>query len=180
MIEEKEYDLFMGENRNYYYYDGELYTKTFPLVWARTHFDGTGPGSCKYCKQNGSWNGVFVAYCCKCAEIYKFTRGYGIRHGIHRGEDNIYPCSDNYENSVTNTYMKGICIDYIGDRMNFVDSAGMHRFDSTNVTMDKIAEKNKIEYLTKLDKDLEEAWKLKVTWGKIRKQMEEEDGVFKF
>jgi hypothetical protein len=76
--------------------------------------------------------------------------------------------------------MKGICIDYIGDRMNFVDSAGMHRFDSTNVTMDKIAEKNKIEYLTKLDKDLEEAWKLKVTWGKIRKQMEEEDGVFKF
>lgn len=180
MIEEKEYDLFMGENRNYYYYDGELYTKTFPLIWARTHFDGTGPTSCKYCKQNGSWNGVFVAYCCKCAEIYKFTRGYGIRHGIHRGEDNIYPCSDNYENSVTNTYMKGICIDKIGDRMHFVDSAGMHRIDSTNVTMDKIAEKNKVEYLEKLDRDLEQAWQLQVTWGKIKKQMEKNDCIFDF
>ena len=64
--------------------------------------------------------------------------------------------------------------------MNFVDSAGMHRFDSTNVTMDKIAEKNKVEYLEKLDRDLEQAWQLQVTWGKIRKQMEKNDCIFDF
>uniref|UniRef100_A0A6C0DU37 Uncharacterized protein n=1 Tax=viral metagenome TaxID=1070528 RepID=A0A6C0DU37_9ZZZZ len=159
-------------NDNYYSYNGEHYTKTFPVIWAKTHIDGTGPKNCKSCKQYGSWNGVFVAYCVSCALKYNFTRGYGIRYGIHNGEDNIFPCSDNYGTSVTNTYMKDICIDEVGDKERFVDSSQKYRFQSHNITMNKIAERNKLEYLVKLQKELDAAWELQVTWSRVRQQIE--------
>jgi hypothetical protein len=63
--------------RQFYSYDEELYTRTFPFVWAQTHLPGTGPKECKNCASFGSWNGVFIGYCANCASYkYKGKRGH--------------------------------------------------------------------------------------------------------
>jgi hypothetical protein len=39
------------------------------------------------CKKFGSWNGVFIGYCVKCAEVYEFNRGVGF---VEIGKQNTY------------------------------------------------------------------------------------------
>lgn len=58
-------------HKTFYSYDDELYAKCFPIEWARNHCPGTGPKDCKDCVKNGCWNGVFVGYCVKCANVYE-------------------------------------------------------------------------------------------------------------
>lgn len=52
--------IFCGELNNYYSYDGELYTGSFPYAWAKMHIAGTGPKECGGCKRYGFYNGVFI------------------------------------------------------------------------------------------------------------------------
>jgi len=67
--------IFCGELNNYYSYDGELYTGSFPYAWAKMHIAGTGPKECDGCKHYGFYNGVFIGYCANCASQYDNVRG---------------------------------------------------------------------------------------------------------
>lgn len=127
--------ISIGRNGRYYTYDGENYTKTFPVEWAQNYVCGTGPKDCVLCKERGSWNGVFVGYCHKCAEAYEHSRGYGF-WGVHNGES-FYP--DN-PGSATNTYMLNVRLDDIGDK-HIADNTSLVR--NSSVTLNKIANKNK-------------------------------------
>ena len=104
-----------GVKDQYYSYDDELYTKTFPTEWATCHLPGTGPKECLNCASSGSWNGVFIGYCTNCAIIeYNYMRGSGF---IEIGEE----YKIDHKNSATNTYLHGIEWDDIGD-IYFMDS----------------------------------------------------------
>jgi len=97
-----------GINNNFYSYDGELYTSTFPGEWACEHLPGTGPKECDECREVGGWNGVFIAYCGPCARKYDFERGTGfdsVGHDLH----------STASNSASNTYLYGIEWNDIGD-----------------------------------------------------------------
>jgi len=67
--------IFCGELNNYYSYDGELYTGSFPYAWAKMHIAGTGPKECDGCKRYGFYNGVFIGYCANCVDQYDNVRG---------------------------------------------------------------------------------------------------------
>lgn len=130
-------NISIGNNGKYYIYDGENYTKTFPVEWAQNYIPGTGPKDCIYCKESGSWNGVFVGYCHKCAFAYDNRRGYGF-WGVHNGES-FYP---NNPGSATNTYMLNILLDDVGDK-EILDSMFILQIESGHLTLNKIANKNK-------------------------------------
>ena len=106
-----------GEKRNYYVYDNELYTSTFPMDWVVDRIPGTGPTECIACSRNGSWNGVFVGYCVDCAtNQYNSLRGSGfISPGKERSVMHPYW-------SASATYLSGIEWSDIGDT-DFCDSA---------------------------------------------------------
>jgi hypothetical protein len=105
--------VFCGDRRQYYVYDEELYTGTFPIEWAETHLPGTGPKECKKCATIGSWNGVFIGYCTECAEKHNFARGSGLKTYGGIGQYNV---------NIFETYLRGIPLDKIGDK-DFIDTA---------------------------------------------------------
>jgi len=106
-------DIIMyGLKQNFYLYDGELYTATFPYEWAKNHFPGTGPKNCESCIQYGNWNGVFIAYCRNCAKyVYKGERGGGVVY--YAGEGECASLDD--PKSAGNTYLKNLRLEDIGD-----------------------------------------------------------------
>jgi len=116
-----------GDRSQYYSYDEELYTSTFPREWVLTHdADNTGPKHCNNCNYYGSWNGVFIGYCGNCAiYIYKGKRGCGFKEIGKETESFIddNTCSHLQENAIraTDTYLKNINFDEIGD-VDFLDS----------------------------------------------------------
>jgi len=115
--------VFAGDRRQFYSYDEELYTATFPFEWAENHLPGSGPKECGNCAYYGSLNGVFVGYCCNCAVyLYKGERGRGF---IDCGKENSSKTVDNFV-SIFDTYMKGVDPDDVGDK-DFIDSERMMR-----------------------------------------------------
>ena len=103
--------VMCGDKRQYYTYDGELYTGTFPQEWVKSHSsDGTGPKECINCNIVGSWNGVFIGYCSNCAEVvYKFERGNGFYiMGIEK-------CINDNDKNAFKSYLKNIDLKDIGD-----------------------------------------------------------------
>jgi len=126
--------LFCGDRHNYYSYDEELYTGTFPLEWAETHLPLTGPKECGNCRFFGSWNGVFIGYCINCAIYqYKGQRGSGfIGNGVeYKITNNDWrDLLEEYQTeqgvpSIFETYLKNIKMDDIGDK-DFIDSAKVY------------------------------------------------------
>jgi len=111
--------VICGERHNYYSYDGELYTDTFPYDWAENHIPNTGPKDCANCAEYGSWNGVFVGYCPNCALDYDGKRGSGFSS---YGEEQ----DKSHELSANNTYMAGVWWLDIGDT-DLVDSVKLYR-----------------------------------------------------
>jgi len=98
--------------RCYYSYDDELYAATFPEEWVENHLDGTGPKECENCAEYGSWNGVFIGYCCNCAiHDYCGTRGKGF---IYPGHELENECNKEFP-SVFDTYLKDVHHSDIGD-----------------------------------------------------------------
>ena len=77
---DNEVTFYQGKQGKYYVIDGEKYDIHFPLYWATCHNgaypeDIAGPKSCLNCKEYGSVNGVFVAYCLNCAyHVFEETR----------------------------------------------------------------------------------------------------------
>jgi hypothetical protein len=115
--------------KNYYVYNNVFYCLTFPKEWASSHLPNSGPSECELCQKVGFWNGAFIGYCVKCADIYNFERGMGF---IDIGEENIY---ENYyikqkkeknpikidkntfmEKSAFSTYLKNVNPDDIGNK----------------------------------------------------------------
>jgi len=120
--------VFNGDRRQYYSYDGQLYTRTFPIEWAENHLPGTGPEECGNCAWFGSWNGVFIGYCANCVYEYTGERGCGFADcGV---ELEIYQYKDEHSENADkhlrafDTYLKDIKLDDIGDK-DFMDSAKM-------------------------------------------------------
>ena len=116
--------IMCGDKRQYYAYDGELYTATFPQEWVKSHScDGTGPGECKNCNIFGSWNGVFIGYCMNCAEyVYNFERGKGF---CIMGIETL---NNGKGISAFNSYLKNCDLKDIGDVdfMNSMDVIDSH------------------------------------------------------
>jgi len=117
----------------YYSYDEELYCGTFPEEWVLDHFPGTGPKECRNCAQFGSWNGVFLGYCCNCAYYeYNGERGRGlINVGV---EDNDIDVVD--FPSIFDTYLEGVSLDDVGDT-DFMDSFAVVKFEDFQTPSDE-------------------------------------------
>jgi hypothetical protein len=97
---------------NYYILDGCYYDIHFPLHYATNHKPMTGP-ECNDCAYYGSWRGVFIGYCGKCAnEIYDLERGFGFNE---RGIENYYQDVDRVQCSAFDTYLKNVDLDQIGN-----------------------------------------------------------------
>ena len=122
-----------GDRLQYYSYDGELYTETFPREWVENCKSGTGPRDCKECARYGSWNGVFIGYCTNCAVEYEYKRGLGFVYGdefldsdLKEGKKIVigrrYLLLEGVEFvSAADTYLKDIKLNDIGDK-DFNDS----------------------------------------------------------
>ena len=103
--------IYQGRGK-YYILDGEKYDIHFPLHWAMCHKgtnpkypdENAGPKECLNCKDNGSINNVFVAYCSNCSH-YAFD---GTREGC--GFDEIA-----LESFGQMSYMNGVLLSEIGD-----------------------------------------------------------------
>lgn len=96
---------------NKYLYYNFWYCNAFPLEWAQSHLDGTGPNDCLNCADFGCVaGGVFIGYCANCAiHDYEGARGRGFMGDgeEYTGEDSLdYP-------SAFDTYLEGINIDGI-------------------------------------------------------------------
>lgn len=65
-----------GKPTNYYWYKDTHYAEQFPKEWAFFHLPKTGP-ECEECINSGTWCGVMVGYCRKCAKLYDGERGQG-------------------------------------------------------------------------------------------------------
>lgn len=60
---------------NFYEFNHQKYSVCFPLEWATTHLESTGPNECKNCKIYGCDNDIFKQYCYNCQEyIYHGSR----------------------------------------------------------------------------------------------------------
>ena len=94
-------------NNNSYMLDECHYDVNFPLQYALSHIEGTGPMECGNCYDYGSWRGVFIGYCVNCAYHYNYTRGRGF---IYYGIENFI--SEGI--SVFDTYLKGVSLANIG------------------------------------------------------------------
>ena len=61
-----------------YLYNGQWHHEKFPLEWAKSHIEETGPNECLNCSDYGSIHCVFIGYCANCAVyIYEGSRGRG-------------------------------------------------------------------------------------------------------
>ena len=118
--------IFGGDKEQYYYYDGELYTRTFPIEWAKNHLPDTGPKECGNCALLGCWNGVFIGYCLNCSFYeYNGERGRGFIEGKEY-DGKVFDDEELIKSyaSAFDTYLKDINLDDIGDK-DFMDSALM-------------------------------------------------------
>jgi hypothetical protein len=111
-LSDNEITFYQGKQGKYYVIDGEKYDIHFPLYWALYHNDTNpeypgecaGPKSCVNCKDHGSINGVFVAYCSNCAYyVFEETRE-GTIDGLTAAES-----------LETLSYMKDVPVTEIGD-----------------------------------------------------------------
>ena len=126
--------VFGGDKKQYYSYNGELYTSTFPVEWAKNHLPKTGPNECINCYYFGSWNGVFIGYCANCA-IYHYNgeRGRGF---IGLGKENNYEADEKYTVAFE-TYLKDVKLDDIGDKQ-IMDTANIIMIEEVNEYADTL------------------------------------------
>ena len=100
----------INDHGKFYSYNGELFTKTFPMDWAVNQLPQTGT-ECGNCLFYGCWNGTFCMYCVDCARVYGGERGGGVYGHVHEGE-----CGDPANpNAAANTYLKDVTLKEIGD-----------------------------------------------------------------
>lgn len=142
---ENRVNIYQGTHGKYYCIqdnDDDESTKLFPLYYD-IHFPldwimdeeyyyedeipySTGPSDCKYCKEYGFYNGVFIGYCTKCADKFECRRGNGLIVFNNPIGEECTTCMIEYEseveiitrhkeNSIWETYLKGVTLNEIGD-----------------------------------------------------------------
>jgi|LakMenEpi03Aug12_release.lakeMendotaPanAssembly.Ray.scaffolds.fasta_scaffold247687_1 hypothetical protein len=78
-------DEVTGRPKNYYLYRDMHYAEQFPRNWAVVQLPKTGP-ECDECMNYGTWCGVMLGYCRKCATLYDGERGPGfVSPGVKHG-----------------------------------------------------------------------------------------------
>ena len=88
-----------------YLYNGQWYYEKFPLEWARSHIEGTGPNDCSNCADFGSVHCVFIGYCANCAVYhYDGSRGRGF---MGDGQECSYNSVLDFP-SIFDTYLEGV------------------------------------------------------------------------
>lgn len=76
-------DNTLKKGRDYYIYKNLKYIWQFPLDWAQSHTQGTGPVDCGNCAYYGTTaDKLFVGYCLSCAKLYNYERGIGFDYGF--------------------------------------------------------------------------------------------------
>jgi hypothetical protein len=91
---------------NYYEYNGHKYSLWFPVEWAVTHIEGTGPQYCNLCKNFGCDNEIFKKYCDKCSEHYSDNpRNTG---EVCRSSSFVYNDDDDISSIISNDNDEGI------------------------------------------------------------------------
>jgi len=114
----------------YYKVRGIPYDIHFPIQWVFQTpiitYDGEeendcfGPENCNLCVEHGFCSGVFIGYCLQCANKANFRRGNGM-YSIGNEIDNVrakfhnIPLEYKDENSMWNSYMKGVNVREVGD-----------------------------------------------------------------
>jgi len=84
-----------------YLYANQWYHENFPLEWAQSHEDHTGPEHCLNCSYFGSIHGIFIGYCANCAiHVYEGARGRGFV-GDGQEDSGDFP-------SAFDTYLEGV------------------------------------------------------------------------
>jgi len=108
--------LYNGKRGSYYKVgnSSQKYDRHFPINYAVNHLPNdagriTGPEGCLNCYHYGSKDGVFVAYCGDCQDVYN-----GEREGT--GGGTVY---DVFENL---SYMRGVSISDVGDESDKEDT----------------------------------------------------------
>jgi len=138
--EDIEYTEFNIEEPYYhddkYLYQGAWYHKNFPVIWAMSHEDDTGPSQCANCADYGCVNDIFIGYCANCADYYyDGERGKGfIDNGIEFDENDFVSAFDTYLKDVDVTKIKPICepIDSVCDS----DSDSDESFECDDIDYD--------------------------------------------
>jgi hypothetical protein len=175
--------VYGGNKRQYYVYDGELYTKQFPISWAETHELGTGPKECLNCDTYGTWNGVFIGYCGNCAQyVYEGGRGCGF---IGWGEEGVKKEGEEDWIRAFDTYLLGVNLDDIGDT-DFCDSRVLVEYNFTNcyevLGEEYAAEVFKDEYEDQ--EEYQEEEELEITWSydtnRLTKNVYDSDDEFDY
>lgn len=107
----------------------------FPLDWIMdeeyfyhdTTPYSTGPIDCIYCKEYGYYNGVFIGYCTRCADKFDCRRGNGFLIAdayqpsqecttyMIEHDNEVQILTREKENSIWETYLKGVTLNEIGD-----------------------------------------------------------------
>jgi hypothetical protein len=107
-----------------------LYLGTFPIEWANSHEEGTGPNDCDNCLCFGSKDGVFLGYCANCADyIYKGIRGRGMYYNVEE-----FP-SDKGD-SIFDTYLKGIDLSFVGSEFVNLSDSEKEKYQFISMTED--------------------------------------------
>lgn len=149
--EDIEYTEFNIEEPYYHYdiylYQGAWYHKNFPVIWAMTHENGTGPSQCSNCADYGCVNHVFIGYCANCADYYyDGERGKGfIDNGIEFDENDFESAFDTYLSGVDINKIQPIYknIDLSSDN-DSEDDDYIIEIDSEN--MEYLYDDNHVEY----------------------------------
>ena len=125
-----------------YLYDYQWYHIKFPLQWAMSHSEGTGPSQCGNCVECGYFRGVFIGYCASCANFdYHGTRGRGfVKAGVEVDKDIAdkfdIPIYDGEYVSAFDTYLKDVDIEEIPLDDPSDNSSDDSSDDITNSIMD--------------------------------------------
>ena len=144
-----DYDDEIVEYGDYYSYQGELYIKQFPKMWATSHVPETGPAECENCNFYGSWNGVFIGYCMNCAEyVYEYQRGHGfIEHGEEVNNEDIPQLR------AMDTYLYGVELDEIKTSIPNRDFYELSESEDSEDDVDRYLDKLKEHKKTNMRSD---------------------------
>ena len=130
--------------------DGVKYDKDFPVEWAKTHLPHTGPIDCKNCAIYGSYKGVFIGYCCNCAQDYEHERG-GL--GFANGQE---LCADKPSSNSSSAY--STCYDRIFNDQNNYFSDWKTRYSAANTYLMDVSY-DAIGITAEVDRELDPEYK---------------------
>lgn len=121
---------FPYEYKNYYEFNGQFYTQEFPKAWLADE----PQNPCNSCLKQASYNGVRIGYCTNCA-IRLQKGGGGFVLGVERAPA--------HPESASNTYLKGVVINTVGDKERFWDTEKIYMEEYAKWLEESLAEEER-------------------------------------